>query len=131
MATTKDDLTKQVEAINHYAVDGAELEEEEEQSKGFLQKIETMTVKNRYKLLETLAAKFGLPPHDDEYAEECMHCSIGGDLICCEYCQNVCHHHCLGITDSLEEVVFVCKECIIDIAKLKDAWDREVANNRA
>ena len=131
MATTKDDLKKEVEAINHYAVDGAELEQEGEQSKGFLQKIETMTVKNRYKLLETLAAKFGLPPHDDEYAEECMHCSIGGDLICCEYCQNVCHHHCLGITDSLEEVVFVCKECIIDIATLKDAWDREVANNRA
>jgi len=125
MATTKDDLTKQIEAINHYAVDGAELEEEEEKSSSFIQKIETMTVKNRYKLLETLATKFGLPPHDDEYAEECMHCSIGGDLICCEYCQNVCHLHCVGITESLEEVVFVCKECIIDIAKLKDAWDRE------
>ena len=28
-------------------------------------------------------------------------------------------------------IKFNSKECIIDIAKLKDAWDREVANNRA
>jgi len=128
MATTKDDLTNQVEFTPTYPIDSADLEEEEEEAEtfsAFLKKIDKMPVKDRYILLETLATKFGLPPHDDEYAEECMECGIGGDLLCCEYCHNVTHSHCVRFTSDLDEVAFVCKECIIDIAKLKDAWDRE------
>jgi len=105
-------------------------EEEQKSFRLFLQKLDKMPVKDRYKLLETLATKFGLPPHDDEYAEECMNCGIGGDLLCCEYCKNVTHGHCLGFTTNLDEVAFACKECIIDIAKLKDAWDRDEAKRK-
>jgi hypothetical protein len=59
-----------------------------------------------------------------------MNCGIGGDLLCCEYCKNVTHGHCLGFTTNLDEVAFACKECIIDIAKLKDAWDRDEAKRK-
>lgn len=91
----------------------------------FVARLEKMNVKDKFKLLETLATKFGLPPHDDEHDDVCMTCGSGGDLLCCEYCQNVIHQQCIGYEGNLEEVIFVCKECVTDITTLKEAWDRE------
>jgi hypothetical protein len=91
---------------------------------GFLEELERLNFKERFKLLESLASKFGLPSHEGEYAEECMICDNGGELLCCEYCENVIHQECLGSTDELDDVPFVCSECICDIARLKESYDR-------
>lgn len=88
-------------------------------------RLEKMDVKEKYKLLEALAAKFGLQQYDDEYEDACMTCGAGGDLLCCEYCQNVIHQQCSGYEGDLEDVIFVCNECVADITTLKEAWDNE------
>ena len=76
----------------------------------FVAHLEKMDVIERLKLLEKLATKFDLPLHEGEYAEVCMVCENGGDLVCCEYCQNVVHQHCFGYEGDLDDVIFVCKE---------------------
>lgn len=91
----------------------------------FVAHLEKMDVIERLKLLEKLATKFDLPLHEGEYAEVCMVCENGGDLVCCEYCQNVVHQHCFGYEGDLDDVIFVCKECTDDIAALKVAWDKD------
>jgi len=91
----------------------------------FIEELERLNFKERFRLLESLANKIGLPPHEGDYAEECMLCDNGGDLLCCEYCENVIHQECLGSPDKLDDVAFVCSECICDIAKLKESYERE------
>jgi len=78
-----------------------------------------MEIKERFKVLQSWAKTMGLPQFNDEWADDCVVCKNGGDLLCCEYCQNVAHQGCIGCEGDLEDIVFICSECTSDITNLR------------
>lgn len=55
-------------------------------------------------------------PYEGESNFFCSVCQDGGDLVICEHCPNVVHLGCCRLTKTPD--VFVCPECISDLAAL-------------
>ncbi|GFH58987.1 hypothetical protein CTEN210_15463 [Chaetoceros tenuissimus] len=92
----------------------------------FIEILNAMQSTEKYNLVEQLAKKFGIKPHDGDWKDNCMQCDLEGDLLCCEYCPNVIHQHqCLGVDEDLGNVTFTCSECIDIIAGLREEWYRD------
>jgi len=78
----------------------------------------TGTAAERMKKYKELAIKQGYALFEGTNGEECCMCNDGGDLLCCDLCQNVQHARCCeprieGDPKALDS--FICHVCINDI----------------
>ena len=46
----------------------------------------------------------------DGHNSECAVCNDGGDLVCCDFCENACHLGCVGL-EKVPEGDWHCPEC--------------------
>lgn len=51
----------------------------------------------------------------DDYNTDCFVCQDGGDMLCCEFCTNVCHLSCCRPVIESEPEEFVCLSCLMDL----------------
>lgn len=73
------------------------------------------TFPERMRLITKRAAELGIDRREGDHDDECYVCAGEGDLLCCEFCTNVCHEQCTGYKGSFEEIDWVCNECERDI----------------
>lgn len=49
---------------------------------------------------------------EDGHVDECMLCSVGGNLVCCDGCPAAYHLRCVGEgAKALKEEMWLCPEC--------------------
>ena len=62
-------------------------------------------------------------PFNGMHGNECLYCDDGGELLCCEFCQNVAHAECCDPVIQQEEITnelkWICDSCINDICQGK------------
>ena len=72
--------------------------------------------RNDAKLLE-------LWPH--EHNDLCEVCSVGGDILCCDFCNVVYHLGCLDMdTSSVPRGCWACPACITQLGEVKSKRQR-------
>ena len=58
-----------------------------------------------------------------QHGNECLYCDDGGELLCCELCQNVAHAECCDPVIEEDEITrdlrWICDSCINDICQRK------------
>lgn len=87
----------------------------------YFEKLKKMNLPTRMKTALRWADKCGiqrLPPNED-HNDVCAVCREGGDLICCELCNQSQHPECLNIRGGVQginfdEIDFVCEQCQLD-----------------
>ena len=86
-----------------------------------LRNLQSMVVKKRMQAAMKMAKELSLSRYDGEGSEECYRCNNGGDLLICEFCENVQHPECFD--PPIKEVPdfdFVCDECLKLITECYD-----------
>jgi len=66
-----------------------------------------------------------IPRKDGEHSDFCLKCGNGegdSELYLCEFCENVIHHECIGFTGNMDDIDFVCNECMIDLLQTFEMW---------
>ena len=69
------------------------------------------------------AEKLGFSRFEGTHHDACCFCDDGGNLLCCELCDNTQHHACCDppIQDSSDLEYWICDSCINDIRQSSDA----------
>jgi len=82
--------------------------------------LKKLSLPNRMKQIVAWGDDKFIPRNDHDHSDFCVHCCKGEDsrdLYLCEFCINVSHPECIGYEGNLDEVDFVCDECMIDLLK--------------
>ena len=84
-----------------------------------------MSYKARAELISKLAGKHSIPIFDGISGDSCRVCASGGDLLCCEYCNQVQHMGCCNppLKDQ-PDFDFVCDDCVKDIMVTDIYWKK-------
>ena len=61
-----------------------------------------------------------MPRFDEEHDDYCTTCSNGegnSELYLCEFCENSCHRECLSFSGNMDDIDYVCTDCVVDLLK--------------
>ena len=73
-------------------------------------------IQDRMKMIFEWGKELKLKSFNGEYSNECAKCDDGGDLLCCEFCNQV--QHCSCCVPPLEEIPefdWACDDCVYEI----------------
>ena len=94
------------------------------QSKSFLKDAEKYAASEDIMSKEFVRAVVPIDETDGHYIY-CVVCGLSGDLLCCDGCSNVLHHHCAGLAALPDEDTdWFCEEC-----QMNGKTDRPVEAN--
>jgi hypothetical protein len=85
----------------------------------------SMSASDRMKQIVVWGDGKGIPRKDSNHTDYCLECGKGegaGELYLCEFCENVVHQKCIGFMDDLDDIDFVCDECMIDLLMALEMW---------
>ena len=75
-----------------------------------------MKFKDRMKSVSDIATKLFIRRFEGISGDLCRVCASGGDLLCCEYCNQVQHMECCRpILHKMPDYDFICDDCVKDI----------------
>uniref|UniRef100_A0A7S2K1U8 PHD-type domain-containing protein n=2 Tax=Leptocylindrus danicus TaxID=163516 RepID=A0A7S2K1U8_9STRA len=75
-----------------------------------------MKFKDRMKAVSDIATKLFIRRFEGLSGDLCRACGSGGDLLCCEYCNQVQHMECCNPPlHSMPDYDFICDDCVKDI----------------
>ncbi len=77
-----------------------------------------MSSADQMKFIVACADEMGIPRFDEEHHDYCTSCGNGeGDtkLYLCEFCENGFHRECLSFTGNMDDIDYVCTDCVIDL----------------
>ena len=79
-------------------------------------KLMKKSLKLRIETISKLASKYKIRRFEGKSCDNCLVCSLGGDLLCCEFCNQVQHMECCNPPmKSMTDFDYVCADCIHDI----------------
>ena len=92
----------------------------------YFEKLKNMDIVTRLKTALKWADECGIQrlPINEDHNDVCTVCKDGGDLLCCELCNQSQHAECLGIQGGVQgitfdDVDFICEQCQLDTTLLK------------
>jgi len=92
----------------------------------YFEKLKNMNIVTRMNTALKWADECGLQrlPINEAHNDVCTVCKDGGDLLCCELCNQSQHAECLGIQGGVQginfdDVEFICEQCQLDMTLLK------------
>jgi hypothetical protein len=74
-------------------------------------------IQDRMKTVFQWALRLNVNSYDGEHNSSCMKCDDGGDLMCCEFCNQV--QHCFCCSPPLDEIPdfdWACDDCVHDLS---------------
>eukprot|EP00590_Aulacoseira_subarctica_P011238 CAMPEP_0172437530 /NCGR_PEP_ID=MMETSP1064-20121228/72305_1 /TAXON_ID=202472 /ORGANISM="Aulacoseira subarctica , Strain CCAP 1002/5" /LENGTH=478 /DNA_ID=CAMNT_0013186007 /DNA_START=4175 /DNA_END=5611 /DNA_ORIENTATION=+ len=73
-------------------------------------------IQDRMKMIFEWGEELKLNSFNGEYSNECAKCEDGGDLLCCEFCNQVQHCSCcVPPLDKIPEFDWACDDCVYEI----------------
>jgi hypothetical protein len=92
----------------------------------YFEKLKNMNIVTRMKTALKWADECGIQrlPINEDHNDVCTVCKDGGDLLCCELCNQSQHAECLGIQGGVQgiqfdDLDFICEQCQLDVSSLK------------
>jgi len=112
---SQDDKPK---APERYALNMKQMLEDldKQKVKASLQRLMKMKLKKRVSVISDMAVRCAIPRFEGLSGDSCRVCSAGGDLLCCEYCNQVQHMECCSPPlKTFPDFDFICDDCVQDI----------------